>query len=146
MNNKWYLKTWLICILFFFWFLFIPLIAGIILLLLKLRNERALATEYENLVEQNDSYEKLLTPELKDAANLDMHIKSLHKEEQQIETNIDSLKQRAFNLENQIKEKQNNMIVLDEEIAIQEFIDIPDAEQYRVSKKMRENKDNAAVL
>lgn len=100
MNNKWYLKTWLICILFFFWFLFIPLIAGIILLLLKLRNERALATEYENLVEQNDSYEKLLTPELKDAANLDMHIKSLHKEEQQIETNIDSLKQRAFNLEN----------------------------------------------
>ena len=46
MNNKWYLKTWLICILFFFWFLFIPLIAGIILLLLKLRNERALATEY----------------------------------------------------------------------------------------------------
>lgn len=27
-----------------------------------------------------------------------------------------------------------------------EFIDIPDAEQYRVSKKMRENKDNAAVL
>ena len=106
MNNKWYLKTWLICILFFFWFLFIPLIAGIILLLLKLRNERALATEYENLVEQNDSYKKLLTPELKDAANLDMHIKSLHKEEQQIETNIDSLKQRAFNLENQIKLKK----------------------------------------
>lgn len=122
MNNKWYLKTWLICILFFFWFLYgIPLIVGIILLILKLRNERALATEYENLVEQNDSYEKLLTPELKDAANLDMHIKSLHKEEQQIESNIDSLKQAAFNLEKQIKEKQNDMIVLDEEISIQEF-------------------------
>ena len=94
---------------------------GIILLLLKLRNERKLATEYESLVEQNDSYKKSLTPELKDAVNLDMHIKSLHKEEQQIETNIDSLKQTAFNLENQIKEKQNDMIVLDEEIAIQEF-------------------------
>lgn len=122
MNNKWYLKTWLICILFFFWFLYgIPLIVGIILLILKLKNERALATEYENLVEQNDSYEKLLTPELKDAANLDMHIKSLHKEEQQIESNIDSLKQTAFNLEKQIKEKQNDLIVLDEEISIQEF-------------------------
>ena len=81
MNNKWYLKTWLICILFFFWFLYgIPLIVGIILLLLKLRNERKLATEYESLVEQNDSYKKSLTPELKDAVNLDMHIKSLHKE------------------------------------------------------------------
>ena len=122
MKDKWYLKTWFICILFFFWFLYgIPLIVGIILLILKLRNERALATEYENLVEQNDSYEKLLTPELKDAANLDMHIKSLHKEEQQIESNIDSLKQAAFNLEKQIKEKQNDMIVLDEEISIQEF-------------------------
>ena len=110
MNNKWYLKTWLICILFFFWFLYgIPLIVGIILLLLKLRNERKLATEYESLVEQNDSYKKSLTPELKDAVNLDMHIKSLHKEEQQIETNIDSLKQTAFNLENQIKEKQNDI-------------------------------------
>lgn len=122
MNNKWYLKTWLICILFFFWFLFfIPLVVGIILLILKLRNERALATEYENLVEQNDSYEKSLTPELKDAANLDMCIKSLHKEEQQIKANIGSLKRTAFNLENQIKTKRNNLIVLDEEIAIQEF-------------------------
>mgnify|MGYP002516629051 FL=1 len=122
MNNKWYLKTWLICILFFFWFLYgIPLIVGIILLILKLRNERTFATKYESLVEQNDSYEKSLTPELKDAANLDMHIKSLHKEEQQIEANIGSLKQTTFNLEKQIKEKQNDLIVLDEEISIQEF-------------------------
>ncbi len=122
MNNKWYLKTWLICILFFFWFLYgIPLIVGIILLILKLRNERTFATKYESLVEQNDSYEKSLTPELKDAANLDMHIKSLHKEAQQIESNIDSLKQTALDLEKQIKEKQNDLIVLDEEISIQEF-------------------------
>lgn len=64
MKDKWYLKTWFICILFFFWFLYgIPLIVGIILLVLKLRNDHKLAKEHENLVEQNEDYEQQMVSE-----------------------------------------------------------------------------------
>ncbi|WP_080848672.1 hypothetical protein [Cytobacillus gottheilii] len=31
-NNRWYLSTWFICILFSLWFLIIPLIMGLVLL------------------------------------------------------------------------------------------------------------------
>ena len=64
MKDKWYLKTWFICILFFFWFLYgIPLIVGIILLVLKLRNDHKLAKEHKNLVEQNEDYEQQMVSE-----------------------------------------------------------------------------------
>lgn len=64
MKDKWYLKTWFICILFFFWFLYgIPLIVGIILLILKLRNDHKLAKDHENVVEQNANYEQQIVSE-----------------------------------------------------------------------------------
>lgn len=41
MKQKWYLNTWLICILFAFWFIYgIPLVVGIILLMLKAKDEK----------------------------------------------------------------------------------------------------------
>ena len=122
MKKKWYLKTWLICILFALWFIYgVPLLIGMVLLILKTRDERTFSVEHEKMSEQNEIYEKLLTPELKDAANLDLHIKSLNKEKQNIEANIDALKKSVTQIENQIKDKRQNLIVLDEEISIQEF-------------------------
>lgn len=40
MKQKWYLQTWLIAILFAFWFLIIPGIAGIVLLVLQIKDNK----------------------------------------------------------------------------------------------------------
>ncbi len=40
MKHKWYLSTWLICLLFAFWFFIIPAVIGLILLILKYKEDK----------------------------------------------------------------------------------------------------------
>lgn len=121
-KKKWYLQTWLICILFFFWFIYgIPLLIGIILLIIKTKNENQTINQLNELSDINARYEKLLTPEMRDAANLQAHIDDLKKEEDKVQNSISTLNASAEQIERTIKQKQNDLIVLDEEISIQEF-------------------------
>lgn len=58
MKQKWYLQTWFICFLFAFWFLILPGIAGFILLILQIidnKKYKELYAENLDLYEQNNN-------------------------------------------------------------------------------------------
>jgi len=46
MKQKWYLQTWLICLLFSFWFLILPGIVGLVLLILQIIEYRRIGKKY----------------------------------------------------------------------------------------------------
>lgn len=51
MKNKWYLQTWFICLLFIFWYLIVPLIAGIVLVILQYMENKKLTKKYGKIDE-----------------------------------------------------------------------------------------------
>lgn len=57
-KRKWYLKTWLISLMFAFWFLIIPGIIGIILLFLKSKENKSIQEYDSSLLEQIDKLKK----------------------------------------------------------------------------------------
>lgn len=122
MKQKWYLKTWLIALLFALWFLYgIPLLLGIILLVIKNKKDKQFQQSYDSLLADNAHYQSLLTPEMQDAITFRRHIDSLHQEEQSLSSNIASLNNKISALDKQISNKQKNLLVLDDEIVVQEF-------------------------
>ncbi|MGN7297030.1 DUF4041 domain-containing protein [Ferdinandcohnia sp. SAFN-114] len=84
-NNKWYISTWLIALLFAFWFLVIPLITGIFLLYIQKRER----VNYQRYVEQ-----------------LMISNKELMSREEEIES-------RGKEIERQFIEKQKELIELE---------------------------------
>ena len=122
MKQKWYLNTWLICILFAFWFIYgIPLVVGIILLMLKAKDEKKLKIQIELLNSDVQKYEQMMTPEMQNAIDLKRHVENLQKNEVLITQRIDDLNVKSSALEYQIKEKQKQIITFDDEILVQEF-------------------------
>lgn len=122
MNKKWYLNTWIICILFSLWFLFgIPLIIGILLLILKNKEDNAMLFQIEQLTVDNQKYEHLLTPEMQNAFQLQKLIDQLHRDEQSANENIQNLNKTISSLNEQIRKKKQDFISLDDEILVQEF-------------------------
>lgn len=122
LKQKWYLKTWLICILFACWFIYgIPLIIGIVLLVLKLKDEKNLLTQMNQLISENQRFAQMMTPEMQSAIALQKHVESLHQEEVSITEHINELSSKSTTLEQTIKSKQKQIISLDDEILVQEF-------------------------
>lgn len=133
MKKKWYLQTWIICLLFAFWFVYgVPLILGIILLVLKSKQEKALFSQNELLATEADNMKQLLTPEMQDAHALQNLVDSLRKEEADARTAIENIKQESEKsihkkeyelqkLDKEIAEKKKQIILLDDEIIVQEF-------------------------
>lgn len=61
MKQKWYLKTWFICVLFAFWFVYgVPLLLGIILLVLKNKQDKDNLLIYENLLSEHQECKQAL--------------------------------------------------------------------------------------
>ena len=80
MKQKWYLKTWVICILFAFWFVYgIPLIIGIILLILKRKEDNLIISQLDSLMADNQRYAEMLTPEMKNAIDLKKQIENFNR-------------------------------------------------------------------
>lgn len=122
MKEKWYLKTWLLCILFAFWFIYgIPLIIGIILLVLKLKNEKVMSAQMNELISDNQKYQQMMTPEMQNGVELQKLIEKLHQEEVNVAERISDLNIKAADLESKIKSKQAQLISFDDEILVQEF-------------------------
>lgn len=122
MKEKWYLKTWLLCILFAFWFIYgIPLIIGIILLVLKLKNEKVMSAQMSELISDNQKYQQMMTPEMQNGVELQKLIEKLHQEEVNVAERISDLNIKAADLESKIKSKQAQLISFDDEILVQEF-------------------------
>lgn len=122
MKQKWYLKTWVICILFAFWFVYgIPLIIGIILLTLKRKEETLIIPQLDSLTADNQRYVEMLTPELKNAIELKKQIEKFQQEKTSITSRIAELNNEIADLEKTVKDKQKQIISLDDEIIVQEF-------------------------
>lgn len=133
MKKKWYLKTWLICLLFAFWFVYgIPLLIGIVLLILKSKAEKSAAKHTDQLETENSHLKELLTPEMQDAHALQMLVAKLQTEQSAAEDSIEKLKQDCqkeiskkddalSKIEQEISQKEKQLIQLDEEILVQEF-------------------------
>ena len=122
LKEKWYLKTWLICILFALWFIYgIPLIVGIILLLLKRKEENLMISQLDNLTADNQRYAAMMTPEMQNAIELEERTEKLRQEEASIHSLISELNAKIFDLEKTINDKQKQIISMDDEILVQEF-------------------------
>lgn len=133
MKKKWYLKTWLICLLFAFWFVYgIPLLIGIVLLILKSKAEKSAAEHTDQLETENSHLKELLTPEMQDAHALQTLVAKLQAEQSAAEDSIEKLKQDCqkeiskkddalSKIEQEISQKEKQLIQLDEEILVQEF-------------------------
>ena len=121
-KKKWYLKTWVLCILFALWFLYgVPLLVGILLLIFKLKEEKALDNQISELVTDNQRYIKMLTPEMQDAVSLQKYVDELHKEEESLNIQIHELNSKINELNSTIEQKKGQLVYLDEEIVVQEF-------------------------
>lgn len=122
MKQKWYLKTWVICILFAFWFVYgIPLIIGIILLILKRKEDNLIISQLDSLMADNQRYAEMLTPEMKNAIDLKKQIEKFQQEKTSITSRIAELNNKIADLGKTVKDKQKQIISLDEEILVQEF-------------------------
>ena len=111
MKRKWYLQTWLICLLFAFWFAYgIPLILGIGLLILKLREEKSLFSQNKQLNLEVNDMRQLLTPEMQDAHALQKLISNLHKEEETANVALENIK---IETEKSIQKKEKELDNLD---------------------------------
>lgn len=146
MKQKWYLKTWFICILFvlaLFSVVFPPflifLIAGVILIIMQSKHMAAVFSQTEALTKQvndlsaqNTELNALLTPEHKEAHSLQEIIRGLHKEEAEAKEALSKIKADIENkskaknnalaeLDRKISEKKKQLVVLDDEILVQDF-------------------------
>ena len=52
-ENKWYLSTWFIAILCACWFLILPAIGGIVLMIMKTMNEKKQKEANQQIIQQN---------------------------------------------------------------------------------------------
>lgn len=137
---RWYFNTWFIALLSACWFLYgIPILLAAVLMFLKNKNEKTLYAQANQLYSDNCKYEKLLTPEMQDAYQLQLFIDTLHKEESHVKANIDKHNETVEKINSQIKEleeqletkkkdydkqieiKKKELIVMDEDILVQEF-------------------------
>ena len=122
LKEKWYLKTWFICSLFACWFLLgIPLIIGIILLKQKKEVEKEANNRTNQLISENRQLSAMLTPEMKDAIELQKHIENLQQKEIILRRNFDELNKKYLELMKEVGIKREQIVSLDEEILVQEF-------------------------
>lgn len=112
MNQKWYLQTWLIAILFAFWFFIIPGIVGIILLILQTRNSQQIIT---NLELERKQIEK--TKEKLNLITLEQVRKQISKDKDAYAKQKSLLRNEIKNLtENRDTEKEKLLSEVSEEI------------------------------
>lgn len=122
MKRKWYLQTWIICILFSFWLLGIavpPLLLlpalAIVLLVLKAKEDKAIFQRVE-LADQLESkvqhLESCLTPEMQDALSLQTKLDNLRNDEIALKNDLDFLNHEKERL---TSEKEAAIHALDSE-------------------------------
>lgn len=103
MKRKWYLQTWFICLLFAFWMFIIPGIAGVILLILQIIENKKTNKKYGQI----DSLEDNIS-------NLNKEIVNLEEKKKSTET---SLSDSIANLNFSIQKKKEERNALEREIS-----------------------------
>lgn len=133
MKQKWYLRTWVIALCFAFWFAYgIPLLIGIILLILKNKQEKSLFSQLNELITQNQNMSALLTPEMQDAHKLQLLVDSLHAEESNLKDSLEKLKGETSQeitrkqselekIDKKLSAKKKLLVDVEDEILVQDF-------------------------
>lgn len=117
-----FLKTWLICILFAFWFIYgIPLIIGIVLLILKLRYEKQFQDSYQKISDDNARMNEMITPEMRNAVLLQHKIDNLKSDEAELQQLLDQKNNQIIEIDSELRKKKELLITVDDEIMVQEF-------------------------
>lgn len=112
MNQKWYLQTWFICLMFALWFFIIPGIIGIVLLVMQLLDNQKTEKEFSNLtinLEISDNARKNLLSQVSSLENklTELGAKDIleaKKKLEILEENIATL-ETAFNNDSQANNK-----------------------------------------
>lgn len=107
-NQKWYLSTWFISVWFVFSIFVIPFIVGVILLVLQIIESKKVKEEWEN----SGFGDVLQAREQKD---------NLEKDSKKLTARIENLKSELNLLLQEITERKNEVVVLDDEILFQSF-------------------------
>jgi hypothetical protein len=127
------IPTWFICVLFALWFIYgIPLVVGILLLLIKNKQDekdskhhKDLVEEREHLISETEHYKEILTSELPEALELKQFVNSLQEEKSALSKEIEHYNeiltpevQDAFKLEKFVNSLHEKESALSEKIQI----------------------------
>lgn len=133
MKKQLSIPIWLICILFAAWPLWgVPLVIGVILLIIKIRQEKKRDSLINQLSTDVERMNALITPEMQSALTLQKHIDELSMQEAAIKQRIDAYNNETkilaskrntelSNLDIMISKKKKLIISMDDEILVQEF-------------------------
>lgn len=115
-KDKWYYSTWFIALLFAFWFFIIPGIAGIVLLILQMkqRNQLYKNVQFKDLV----SVRNELNEKDKTINQLNEQVKSLKQEIATDKKSIKQLSQNVTTLEQDVEETEDELSDADQKISI----------------------------
>ena len=125
MYRKWYLSTWLICLLFAFWPIIIPPIIGIVLLVLQYQEHTVLQNSYGEIDSLELSKARIATEIIKlenEKQECTASLEQLKKDTEEkiqkltIDTNV-AIGQLKSKKQTQIDELENTIRKLDNEIA-----------------------------
>lgn len=121
-KRKWYLKTWIIAALFALWIVyFIPPIIGIILLVKKRKEDKAIDAERQQLVDEAEKYKNMLSPEMQNAIDLERITRELENNKAELELTIASLNSDISAKNIELEKKKQDLIFVDDEIVVQQF-------------------------
>lgn len=107
-KSKWYLSTWLIAIMFSLWFFIIPGVIGVILLILQIKENIRVKKEWEQ-----SGFNDLL----KIQEEIQVRTKNIND----LEIKKAALVKEIDDLEKKKNEKQDEIVVLDDELLLQSF-------------------------
>lgn len=127
-KRKWYLHTWFISLNFLFFFLVVPLIVGIVLLVKQQKENKKLIQEWEE-------------SGFGEAVDSRRLIEKYEKEKEELEKEVQKRESKVSELDHTISDKEQEILKLDEEILYQsvgiyEFkYDFETSEQYKTKLK-----------
>lgn len=107
MKQKWYLQTWLICLLFAFWFFILPGIAGLVLLVLQIIDNSKLNKKYGAVDQLDIRIKKIESDSIIKEQQYDETCRTLEEEYSTKKENV----QKEFNSYSMKLEKQKALII-----------------------------------
>lgn len=104
MNKKWYLQSWIICLMFALWPLYLPVAIGLVLLYLQYKDQAALGAKYGEVDSLDEKKKNILN-------EINIHEQSLAKIEKEIQRKSLELKQSINNLSKEIEDLNKESII-----------------------------------
>ncbi|MDX8047601.1 DUF4041 domain-containing protein [Gracilibacillus sp. S3-1-1] len=132
---KWYLSTWFISLCFVFSLLIIPFIVGIILLILRIKLDNKIKQTWEE-----HGFDQIIDTQFK-KEEIDKEIRkaqdNAEKDMAKKQKQIEMLEKQVSTLENNKDQKQQELIILEDELLYQSFgfydpkFELENSEQYK---------------